>query len=387
LHEAGDGVALGEEGLLVAAVELRNVRKSFGTVDVIKGVDLSIDKGEFVVFVGASGSGKSTLLRMIAGLETVSDGDILIDGKDVTFAEPSERGIAMVFQSYALYPHMNVYDNIAFNLKLAHFGKDEIDKRVKEAARILRLNELLGRAPAQLSGGQRQRVAIGRAIVRNPKVFLFDEPLSNLDAALRVQMRLEIERLHRELGTTMIYVTHDQVEAMTLADRIVALDNGRIQQVGPPLDLYARPNNLFVAGFIGSPKMNLLPAKVLSSADGRATLGLETPGATKVELATPKAGVGDAVTLGVRPETLEVVAAGAAVPAGLTALPARVESVERLGNITYAYLDGGTPEVITVQVMGHSDLEPGQQVQVGLRPDQVHVFDAAGAVMASAVGR
>jgi ABC-type sugar transport system ATPase subunit len=371
----------------VAAVELRNVRKSFGTVDVIKGVDLTIDKGEFVVFVGASGSGKSTLLRMIAGLETVSDGDILIDGQDVTFAEPSERGIAMVFQSYALYPHMNVYDNIAFNLKLAHLGKDEIDKRVKEAARILRLNELLSRSPAQLSGGQRQRVAIGRAIVRNPKVFLFDEPLSNLDAALRVQMRLEIERLHRELGTTMIYVTHDQVEAMTLADRIVALDNGRIQQVGPPLDLYARPNNLFVAGFIGSPKMNLLPAKVLSAADGRATMGLETSSGTKVELATRGAGVGDAVTLGVRPETLEVVAKGAAVPAGLTALPARVESVERLGNITYAYLDGGTPEVITVQVMGHSDLEPGQEVQVGLRADQVHVFDAAGAVMVSAVAR
>ncbi len=371
----------------MAAVELRNVRKSFGTVDVIKGVDLTIDKGEFVVFVGASGSGKSTLLRMIAGLETVSDGDILIDAKDVTFAEPSERGIAMVFQSYALYPHMNVYDNIAFNLKLAHFGKDEIDKRVKEAARILRLNELLSRSPAQLSGGQRQRVAIGRAIVRNPKVFLFDEPLSNLDAALRVQMRLEIERLHRELGTTMIYVTHDQVEAMTLADRIVALDNGRIQQVGPPLDLYARPNNLFVAGFIGSPKMNLLPAKVLSSTDGKATVGIDAHSTTHLDLTAKGAGVGDAVTLGVRPETLEVVPAGAAVPAGLTALPARVESVERLGNITYAYLDGGTPEVITVQVMGHSDLEPGQEVQVGLKPDQVHVFDAAGAVMASAVGR
>ncbi len=371
----------------MAAVELKNVRKSFGTVDVIKGVDLTIDKGEFVVFVGASGSGKSTLLRMIAGLETVSDGDILIDGKDVTFAEPSDRGIAMVFQSYALYPHMNVYDNIAFNLKLARLSKDEIDKRVKEAARILRLNELLSRSPAQLSGGQRQRVAIGRAIVRNPKVFLFDEPLSNLDAALRVQMRLEIERLHRELGTTMIYVTHDQVEAMTLADRIVALDNGRIQQVGPPLDLYARPNNLFVAGFIGSPKMNLLPGRVLSASGDRTTFGLDASSSARLDVATKGSSVGDAVTLGVRPETLEVLAAGATVPPGLTALPAKVESVERLGNITYAYLDGGTPEVITVQVMGHSDLEPGQEVQVGLRPDQVHVFDAAGAVMASAVGR
>ncbi|MDB5539488.1 MAG: Lactose transport ATP-binding protein lacK [Devosia sp.] len=371
----------------MAAVELRNVSKSFGAVRVIEGIDLSIGKGEFVVFVGASGSGKSTLLRMIAGLETVSGGDILIDGQDVTFAEPSERGIAMVFQSYALYPHMNVYDNIAFNLRLSRFSKDEIDKRVKEAARILRLNELLGRSPAQLSGGQRQRVAIGRAIVRNPKVFLFDEPLSNLDAALRVQMRLEIERLHRELGTTMIYVTHDQVEAMTLADRIVALDSGRIQQVGAPLDLYARPNNLFVAGFIGSPKMNLLPAKVLSTGSGKATLGLDSSAGAELELAANGAGAGDAVTVGVRPEALEVISAGQAVPPGMTALRAKVESVERLGNITFAYLDGGTPEVITVQVMGHSELAAGQEVRVGLRPAQVHVFDAAGAVMASAAGR
>ena len=262
---------------------------------------------------------------MIAGLETVSGGDILIDGQDVTFAEPSERGIAMVFQSYALYPHMNVYDNIAFNLKLARFGKDEIDKRVQEAARILRLNELLTRSPAQLSGGQRQRVAIGRAIVRNPKVFLFDEPLSNLDAALRVQMRLEIERLHRELGTTMIYVTHDQVEAMTLADRIVALDSGKIQQVGPPLDLYARPSNLFVAGFIGSPKMNLLPATIVGAGSGRATVGIDRAAAeSRFELAID-APAGDAVTIGVRPETVEIVSAGQPAPPGATALPAQVE--------------------------------------------------------------
>jgi ABC-type sugar transport system ATPase subunit len=370
----------------VAAVEIRNVSKSFGAVRVIEGVDLSIAKGEFVVFVGASGSGKSTLLRMIAGLETVSGGDILIDGKDVTFDEPSDRGIAMVFQSYALYPHMNVYDNIAFNLKLARLSKEAIDKRVKEAARILRLNELLSRSPAQLSGGQRQRVAIGRAIVRNPKVFLFDEPLSNLDAALRVQMRLEIERLHRELGTTMIYVTHDQVEAMTLADRIVALDGGRIQQVGAPLDLYARPNNLFVAGFIGSPKMNLLPGKVLSAAGGRVMVGLHANGEVRLELANGRANAGDTVTLGVRPEALEVIAAGDSVAVGMTALSARVESVERLGNITFAYLDGGTPEVITVQMMGHSDLEPGQDVRVGIRPQGVHIFDAGGAVLAPMVG-
>ena len=368
----------------MATVELKNVSKSFGSVRVIESVDLTIGDGEFVVFVGASGSGKSTLLRMIAGLEQVSGGDILIDGQDVTFAEPSERGIAMVFQSYALYPHMNVYDNIAFNLKLAHFKREEIDRRVKEAARILRLNELLSRSPAQLSGGQRQRVAIGRAIVRNPKVFLFDEPLSNLDAALRVQMRLEIERLHRELGTTMIYVTHDQVEAMTLADRIVALDNGRIQQVGPPLELYSQPSNLFVAGFIGSPKMNLLPARVADAAAGKATVRLDASAGTRFDLDAPSVSAGDAVMVGVRPEALQIFAGDTAVPAGLAALPARVESVERLGNITFAYLDAGTPEVVTVQVMGPTALASGQAVQVGLEPGQLYLFDAAGAAIAPA---
>ena len=368
----------------MATVELKNVSKSFGSVKVIESVDLSIGDGEFVVFVGASGSGKSTLLRMIAGLEQVSGGDVRIDGQDVTFAEPSERGIAMVFQSYALYPHMNVYDNIAFNLKLAHFKREEIDKRVKEAARILRLNELLNRSPAQLSGGQRQRVAIGRAIVRNPKVFLFDEPLSNLDAALRVQMRLEIERLHRELGTTMIYVTHDQVEAMTLADRIVALDAGRIQQGGPPLQLYSKPSNLFVAGFIGSPKMNLLPAKVVSAAGAKATLRLDASASTLLDLDGPRMSSGDAVTVGVRPEALQIFAEGTALPAGQAGLPAKVESVERLGNITFAYLDAGTPELGTVQVMGPTALASGQMVQVGLQPGQLYVFDAAGTAIASA---
>jgi ABC-type sugar transport system ATPase subunit len=367
----------------VAAVELKNVSKSFGSVSVIKGVDLSIEKGEFVVFVGASGSGKSTLLRMIAGLETVSGGDILIDGKDVTFDEPSERGIAMVFQSYALYPHMNVYDNIAFNLRLANVSRDEIDKRVQEAARILRLGDLLARSPAQLSGGQRQRVAIGRAIVRNPKVFLFDEPLSNLDAALRVQMRLEIERLHRELGTTMIYVTHDQVEAMTLADRIVTLENGRIQQVGPPLELYARPSNLFVAGFIGSPKMNLMPGKVVGKSGPLATVTLDASPATRLELPMPAAEDGANVTVGVRPESLEILLSGAA-DSGRATLPARIEAVERLGNITYAYLDGGTPEMITVQVMGDADIASGQDVRVAMRPGTIHLFDASGAALAPA---
>ena len=244
----------------MATVVLNDVRKRFGTTEVIKGVDLSIAEGEFVTFVGQSGSGKSTLLRMIAGLEDVSSGSVEIGGEDVTFREPADRGIAMVFQSYALYPHMNVYQNIAFNLRLARMPEAEINERVREAAHILKLEPLLDRSPAQLSGGQRQRVAIGRSIVRQPKVFLFDEPLSNLDAALRVQMRLEIEKLHRTLGATMIYVTHDQVEAMTLADRIVALDDGVIQQVAPPMEMYARPNNLFVAGFIGSPTMNFFEA-------------------------------------------------------------------------------------------------------------------------------
>ena len=368
----------------VAAVELKGVSKSFGSISVIKGVDLTIEKGEFVVFVGASGSGKSTLLRMIAGLESVSAGDIRIGGRDVTFDEPAERGIAMVFQSYALYPHMNVYDNIAFNLRLAHVSREEIATRVKEAARILRLEQLLTRSPAQLSGGQRQRVAIGRAIVRNPKVFLFDEPLSNLDAALRVQMRLEIERLHRELGTTMIYVTHDQVEAMTLADRIVALDNGVIQQVGPPLELYARPNNLFVAGFIGSPKMNLLPAKVDSVSGGHATIALDAHAGTRITLAGDRLRAGDALTLGIRPEALRILDATTEAPVDLITLPARIESIERLGNITYAYLDGGTPEVITVQIMGDAALAAGQDVRVGLSPTSLHIFDAAGAALGPA---
>jgi ABC-type sugar transport system ATPase subunit len=369
----------------MASVELRQVTKSFGAVKVIEQIDLTVEKGEFVCFVGPSGSGKSTLLRMIAGLETVTGGDVLIDGKDVTFAEPSDRGIAMVFQSYALYPHMNVYDNIAFNLRLSKFSKSEISARVKEAARILRLDELLHRAPAQLSGGQRQRVAIGRAIVRHPKVFLFDEPLSNLDAALRVQMRLEIERLHRELGTTMIYVTHDQVEAMTLADRIVALDAGVIQQVGPPLELYARPANRFVAGFIGSPKMNVLPGRVQSVTGTEASIKVDGSAAS-LAIASTTLKAGDPVSIGVRPEAMEILPAGATAPAGLELLKARVESVERLGNITFAYLDAGTPELITVQVMGHSPLAGGQEVQVGLRTSQMHVFDAGGTAIAVAAG-
>ena len=243
----------------MGSITLKNVRKAFGEVEVIPGVDLNIEDGEFVVFVGPSGCGKSTLLRLIAGLEDVTSGQILIDGKDVTAAGPAQRGLAMVFQSYALYPHMTVRKNIAFPLKMAKMSEAEQEKRVAHAARILNLDSYLDRRPGQLSGGQRQRVAIGRAIVREPEAFLFDEPLSNLDAALRVNMRVEISELHNSLKTTMIYVTHDQVEAMTMADKIVVLNAGRIEQVGSPLELYHKPANVFVAGFIGSPKMNLVP--------------------------------------------------------------------------------------------------------------------------------
>src|SRR6478736_7792191 len=255
----------------MGSITLQKVSKVFGEAKVIPSIDLEIQDGEFVVFVGPSGCGKSTLLRLIAGLEDVTGGNIVIDGKNATETIPSERGLAMVFQSYALYPHMSVRNNIAFPLKMAGMDKAEIDRKVSDAARVLNLTDYLERKPRQLSGGQRQRVAIGRAIVRQPSAFLFDEPLSNLDAALRVNMRLEISELHQQLKTTMIYVTHDQVEAMTMADKIVVLNAGRIEQVGSPMELYHKPNNLFVATFIGSPKMNLVPASIDSVADGAAS--------------------------------------------------------------------------------------------------------------------
>ena len=288
----------------MAEVVLKKVGKAFGDIIVIRDVDLDIAHGDFVVFVGPSGCGKSTLLRLIAGLEDITSGELFIDGAKVNDALPSQRGIAMVFQSYALYPHMTVYENLAFGLKLAKTDKEAIDKRVREAARILQIDHLLDRKPRALSGGQRQRVAIGRAITREPKVFLFDEPLSNLDAALRVQTRLEIARLKDQLGATMIYVTHDQVEAMTLADRIVVLNQGRVEQVGSPLELYTRPRNVFVAGFIGSPKMNLLKGAVDAVAPESMTVRL--PGGTKVTVPLAKDAQnlqpGTEVTLGVRPE-------------------------------------------------------------------------------------
>lgn len=361
----------------MAQVTLTDIKKSFGAVELFDGVNLKIESGEFVVFVGPSGSGKSTLLRMIAGLESVTDGVIDIDGRDVTYDEPSDRGIAMVFQNYALYPHMNVYGNIAFNLRLAKLPKDEVHERVMEAVRILRLEELLDRSPAQLSGGQRQRVAIGRAIVRKPKVFLFDEPLSNLDASLRTQMRLEIENLHRKIGATMIYVTHDQTEAMTLADRIVALDYGEIQQVGSPDELYCEPMNTFVAGFIGSPKMNFLQATVVLAQKNSAEVTIDGISDIKVSLSAHGLSVGEPVKLGVRPEECLFVDRDAA-PSGSLILNGSVENADRLGNITYAYVDVGLPSALTVQTFRNRNIKTDSQVILAVPPERVAVFNANG---------
>jgi len=315
----------------MAGLQLKALRKSYGTVEVIKGVDLHVDNGEFVVFVGPSGCGKSTLLRMIAGLEEITGGELYIGDKLCNAVEPRDRGIAMVFQSYALYPHMTVYDNVGFGLKLAGTPKEVRDRKIRDAARILQMEHLLERKPSQLSGGQRQRVAIGRAIVRQPEVFLFDEPLSNLDAALRVDMRMEISRLHNDLGATMVYVTHDQVEAMTLADKIVVLDGGVVQQVGAPIDLYQSPANLFVAGFIGSPKMNFVPVRV----DAADRSGITVSGEDVVKLRVPvppgTVAIGDTLTLGVRPHDL--------VPASSGAIVGRVALIERLGNETIVNIE------------------------------------------------
>ncbi len=315
----------------MAGLSLKNVVKRYGSLEVIHGANLEIQDGEFVVFVGPSGCGKSTLLRMIAGLEDISDGKIEIGGKVVNDAEPADRGIAMVFQSYALYPHMTVEENLSFGLRMNGNPKADTEARVQRAAEILQINELMQRRPKQLSGGQRQRVAIGRAIVREPKVFLFDEPLSNLDAELRVQMRVEISKLHKQLGTTMIYVTHDQTEAMTLADKIVVLRGGKIEQVGAPLDLYDDPENRFVAGFVGSPKMNFLPGKVAGETAEGVTITLDH--APTFSLTLPVAarpGIGAPITLGIRPEHFE--------DAGKAAdLTVAVDVAEHLGNTSYVY--------------------------------------------------
>jgi lactose/L-arabinose transport system ATP-binding protein len=351
----------------MTSLTLRNVRKAYGSVEVIKGVDLDVSPGEFCVFVGPSGCGKSTLLRMIAGLEGITGGTLSIGGKVVNEVDPSRRGIAMVFQSYALYPHMTVRENMGFALRFAGKSKDEIAAQVAEAARILGLGPLLDRKPKDLSGGQRQRVAIGRAIVRHPEVFLFDEPLSNLDAELRVHMRIEIARLHKELATTIIYVTHDQIEAMTLADKIVVLRDGVVEQVGAPLTLYDDPDNIFVAGFIGSPKMNFLKGQVSGGRIVLPEFGDQTVPLPKLNLPPLD---GDEVTLGIRPETFK--------RGGAAELDLKIEIVEHLGDETYAYARQAGGQVVTIAVAEGRDLAPGQTIKATFDPARVLLFTKAG---------
>ncbi|MCR9086650.1 MAG: ABC transporter ATP-binding protein [Rhodobacteraceae bacterium] len=355
-------------------IRLRDVRKSFGSTDVIHGIDLAVASGEFCVFVGPSGCGKSTLLRIIAGLEDVTAGAVEIDGEVVNGTPAADRGLAMVFQSYALYPHMSVYDNMAFGLENAKLPRTEIDVRVRHAAELLQITDYLRRKPKALSGGQRQRVAIGRAIVRDPKAFLFDEPLSNLDAELRVAMRRELSALHAKIGGTMIYVTHDQTEAMTLADKIVVLRDGTVAQTGTPLELYNSPDNAFVAGFIGSPRMNLIEAVAEPGARGTALRA----GAARIEV-PPLAGLapGGQVTFGIRPEHI---AMGAADESDLTAT---VAFAEQLGGETYLYVDAeGLPQ-LTLHQPGQVPVRQGERI--GLRFDraEMHLFDADGRVLAN----
>ncbi len=356
----------------MSRVELRGVSKRYGATEVVHGIDLDIAHGEFVVFVGPSGCGKSTLLRMICGLEPVSGGEVLIDGKSMRGVPPAKRGVAMVFQSYALYPHMNVAANMGFSLRMSGVPAGERDKLVRKAAAILQLEELLGRLPKELSGGQRQRVAIGRAIVREPGVFLFDEPLSNLDAELRVQMRLELTKLHRQLGTTMIFVTHDQVEAMTLADRIVVLRAGKVEQVGTPIELYERPINRFVAGFIGSPKMNFLAGRIEAVAGDRARVvvpGLSA--AIDVGLASVARPVGEEVAVGIRPEHLAVTGQAPVL------FDADVEFVEQLGGTSYLHAPNHPAGPLVIHHLG-SVRHDQQRIRVGFDPRDCHLFAADG---------
>jgi len=347
---------------MATSIQLRQIRKAYGDVQVIHGVDLDIEPGDFTVFVGPSGCGKSTLLRMIAGLEPITGGDLLIDGQRMNDVPAARRGIAMVFQSYALYPHMSVYQNLAFGLETARMPKAEIAERVQRAAQILKIEPLLQRKPKQLSGGQRQRVAIGRAIVREPKIFLFDEPLSNLDAELRVAMRVEIAKLHNDLGNTMIYVTHDQVEAMTMADKIVVLRSGIIEQAGAPLELYNNPRNLFVAGFIGSPKMNFMTTSV----DG----GALRLGGVTLDLGRS---VNGASTLGIRPEHITI-----AEGSGVKFADVKVDLVENLGGQTVVYATTTDGQAITIVLEGQRNVEIGSTIAAYVDPAKAHAFDAEG---------
>jgi multiple sugar transport system ATP-binding protein len=347
----------------MAYLQLHGIEKSFGDLRVIKGVDLQIQKGEFIVFVGPSGCGKSTLLRLIAGLEQTDGGSVVLDGRDITEAASSARDLAMVFQSYALYPHMSVFENMSFALKLAQVPQAQIREKVERAAAILNLGDYLHRRPKELSGGQRQRVAIGRAIVRAPKVFLFDEPLSNLDAALRGQTRIEIAKLHRELGATTVYVTHDQVEAMTLADRVVVLRDGRIEQVGTPLELYDHPANSFVAQFIGTPQMNMLAFTHVAELAQRFALPVAADG-----------------FIGLRPEHV------VAQPEGQGMLQMQVDLVEALGAETLLYLSNGQGLQLVLRQSARSGLHSGQSVGIDLQFDAAHFFDAQGRSLASGGG-
>ncbi|WP_119391472.1 ABC transporter ATP-binding protein [Taklimakanibacter lacteus] len=358
----------------MAAIELKNVAKSFGNVAVIQGVDLSVEHGEFIVFVGPSGCGKSTLLRMICGLEPITSGALSIGGKPMQGVAPAKRGVAMVFQNYALYPHMTVAENMGFSLLMERVPRKEREARVKRAAETLQLGELLGRRPKELSGGQRQRVAIGRAIVRDPQVFLFDEPLSNLDAELRVQMRLELAKLHRKLGATMIYVTHDQTEAMTLADRIVVLRSGVIEQIGTPLEIYAAPRNRFVAGFMGSPKMSFLAAKVVRTSGREVTLAVEGMSPATVDIELRKAErLADQVTLGIRPEHFRM--KGGQGPR----LQARIDFVERLGGDSYLHAPDHPAGGLIIRQSDAVPVKPdAMPVTIGVDWPEVHLFAAGG---------
>ncbi|KWU52062.1 ABC transporter ATP-binding protein [Pseudomonas palleroniana] len=354
-------------------LKLDNVNKQLGGARILRDVSLDIAAGEFVVFVGPSGCGKSTLLRLIAGLDSICGGDLLIDGRRVNDLEPRERGVGMVFQSYALYPHMSVYDNISFGLKLAKTEKTSLRERVLKTAQILQLDKLLQRKPKELSGGQRQRVAMGRAMAREPDILLFDEPLSNLDASLRVQMRNEIARLHARLDSTMIYVTHDQVEAMTLADKIVVLNGGRVEQVGSPRELYERPASRFVAGFLGSPKMNFLPARL--QAPGETSL-VDAPvlGLTSLPFDSSNLAAGAQLTMGVRPEHISLKATEAA--AGVV-----VTGVEYLGSETYVHLETGQDEPLICRCEVSAGWQAGDRVELQLDINNLHLFNGDGAAL------
>ncbi|WP_191602971.1 ABC transporter ATP-binding protein [Marinomonas algicola] len=358
----------------MASVTLKNIKKRFGDVDVLHGIDLDIQDGEFVVLIGESGCGKSTLLRLLSGLEDITEGDLFIDDERVNGRSPAKRGIAMVFQSYALYPHMNVYKNMAFGLKISGKDKTFVHNKVVEAAKKLKIDHLLERLPRELSGGQRQRVAIGRAIVRDPKVFLFDEPLSNLDASLRVQTRVELGKLHQELKATVIYVTHDQVEAMTLGDKIVVMNQGRVEQVGSPLHLYHHPQTQFVAGFIGSPKMNFLNAKIVAVGNENTQIMLESRRVISAAIDSSSANVGDTVQIGLRPEHMSLQCEDNKVEG-------KVTLVEHLGELSYLYVDIPKEGELVLKIDGDNQYKAGDTVHFGIRPNSVYLFNDKGTAL------